>query len=46
VPACSRPGSDLTKRFPLIVETMASLAHTHASSMERRLSTRADEMIE
>ena len=32
----SRPGNDLTKRFPLIVEAMAPAAHP-ARSMARRL---------
>ena len=33
----SRPGNDLTYRFPLIVETMHACARGPASSMGRRL---------
>jgi ATP dependent DNA ligase domain len=32
----SRPGNDLTKRFPLIVEALARSARAPASSTERR----------
>jgi ATP-dependent DNA ligase len=32
----SRPGNDLTKRFPLIVDTLAGCAHGPASSTGRR----------
>ena len=32
----SRPGNDLTHRFPLILETLARCAHAPASSTARR----------